>query len=399
MVHLKKFFRYIKDYSKYVDFTLLIAYIALCFIGLVMIYSASMVAGPRGMLSAGEPVASTHFYKRQLFVVILGFILVFVMSFFISIKVLNNKGIQKIAIMSILMLLILIYTPLGKEVNGSRSWLNLGMQIQPSEFLKIVTIVYLSYIYSRKKDLSKMSVDLFAPLILIGFCTGLVMLQPDLGSTLLNMSIILCIFVYAGIAIRPMIISFSIIGAAVVALLAFMKVTTGNFLLAHQAQRFEVLANPFKDESGAGYQLTNSLMAIGNGGFFGRGLGNGIMKLGYLPEPHTDFIFAVISEELGFIGVIVVIFLIYFIVYKGFLYAALTDKVLYRLICVGVASYIGIQAFVNLGGVVGLIPLTGVPLPFLSYGGSSMLSLSIAVGLLLMTSKHVKQEQEQKKMN
>ncbi|TDM07373.1 FtsW/RodA/SpoVE family cell cycle protein [Macrococcus lamae] len=396
MHQLKRFIDYIRIYSKYVDFTLLISYVVLCLIGLVMIYSASMVAGPRGMLTGGNgAVSSTYFYVRQLFAVILGFGIVFFMAYFMHINIIKNKRVQQITIFMMLFVLLLTLIA-GKEVNGAKSWLNLGvMSLQPSEFLKIVTIIYLAYIYDKKKNLSRMSVDLLAPLILIGLCTGLVLLQPDFGSMLLIMMIIACIFLYAGIAFKPMLIMAGIVGSAAGLIMLGTYLFTGNFLLKHQSQRFEALQNPFKDESGIGYQLSNSLLAIGNGGLFGRGLGNGIMKLGYLPEPHTDFIFAVISEELGLVGVLIVIFLLFFIVYKGFLYAALANSLFYKLICVGVASYIGIQTFINMAGVSGLIPLTGVPLPFLSYGGSSMLSLSIAVGLLLMASKHVKQEAEQ----
>ena len=153
--------------------------------------------------------------------------------------------------------------------------------------------------------------------------------------------------------------------------------------------RFSTLMNPFSSEAGTGYHLTNSLMAIGNGGLFGRGLGNGIMKLGYLPEAHTDFIFAVICEELGLVGGLFVICLLFFIVYRAFVLATKTPSYFYKLICVGVASYIGSQTFVNLGGI-STIPLTGVPLPFISFGGSSMLSLSIAMGLLLLVAKQIK---------
>ncbi|ULG72765.1 FtsW/RodA/SpoVE family cell cycle protein [Macrococcus brunensis] len=392
MNQLRRFFKYIKDYSKYVDFSLLITYIVLCTIGLVMIYSASMVGGPRGMLFGAGAVSSTYFYKRQLFAIILSFGIVFFMTYFMHINIIKNKRVQQSSIIGVLILLIATML-FGTEVNGSKSWLNTGiMMIQPAEFLKIVTIIYLAYIYDKKKNLNQMSLDLVAPIILIGFCSGLVMLQPDMGSTLLIFMIIISILMYSGIAFYTMLKTAAVIfGVACVSLL-YNLVANGSLLSPHQVARFEVLKNPFKDESGIGYHLSNSLMAIGNGGLFGRGLGNGIMKLGYLPEPHTDFIFAVISEELGLVGVIIIISLLFFIVYKGFMYAALATSMFYRLICIGVASYIGIQTFINLGGVVGLIPLTGVPLPFLSYGGSSMLSLSIAVGLLLMASKHVKQE-------
>lgn len=394
MVQLRRFIDYIRVYSKYVDFSLLIAYVVLCMIGLVMIYSASMIAGPRGMLSGSGAVSSNYFYLRQLFAVLLGFGIVFFMTYFMHIKIIQNKRVQQIAIAAIFIMLLLTLF-IGTRVNGARSWMNLGvMTVQPSEFLKIVTIIYLAYIYNKKKDLKTFSFDLLAPLGLIGLCCGLVILQPDFGSTALILMIIGCIFLYAGIAFKPMMTMVGVVGGSIVVSLLFHYMVKGSLLSEYQSQRFEVLANPFKDESGIGYQLSNSLMAIGNGGLFGKGLGNGIMKLGYLPEPHTDFIFSVISEELGLVGVLVIIFLIYFIVYKGFLYAALADTLFYKLICVGVASYIGIQAFINMAGVVGLIPLTGVPLPFLSYGGSSILSLSMAVGLLLMASKHVKQEAE-----
>ncbi|WJP98552.1 FtsW/RodA/SpoVE family cell cycle protein [Macrococcus bovicus] len=392
MNQLRRFFKYIKDYSKYVDFSLMITYIVLCMMGLVMIYSASMVGGPRGMLSGAGPVSSTYFYKRQLFAIILSFGIVFFMTYFMHINIIKNKRVQQSSIIGVLILLIATML-FGTEVNGSKSWLNTGiMMIQPAEFLKIVTIIYLAYIYDKKKNLNHFSWDLFAPIMLIGFCSGLVLLQPDMGSTLLIFMIIISILLYSGIAFGTIIKTSAVIFGVACLALVFNFVTTGNLLSPHQVARFEVLKNPFKEESGIGYHLSNSLMAIGNGGLFGRGLGNGIMKLGYLPEPHTDFIFAVIAEELGLTGVVVIISLLFFIVYKGFMYAALATSMFYRLICIGVASYIGIQTFINLGGVVGLIPLTGVPLPFLSYGGSSMLSLSIAVGLLLMASKHVKQE-------
>ena len=135
-------------------------------------------------------------------------------------------------------------------------------------------------------------------------------------------------------------------------------------------------------------------MAIGNGGLFGRGLGNGIMKLGYLPEAHTDFIYAVICEELGLVGALLVIGLLFFIVFRAFILATKTSSYFYKLICVGVASYIGSQTFVNLGGISATIPLTGVPLPFISFGGSSMISFSIAMGLLLLVARQIKVEEK-----
>lgn len=398
MNYLKEFFDYVKHNTKYVDFPLLITYVVLALTGLVMIYSASMVAATRGTLTGGVPVNANYFYIRQLFAIVLSFGIVFVMTYFMSINLLYNKRLQQFAIFGVMALLILTRI-FGREVNGAKSWLNLGfMQLQTSELLKIVVIIYLAYIYNKKRNLDKLSTDIIAPLILVGLCSGLVLMQNDFGSTALILMIVGSIFLYSGIAIKTVLKMGALVAASLVAVTLF-SLGTGltNFLGAHQRQRFEVLANPFKDESGAGYHLSNSLLAIGNGGFFGKGLGNGVMKLGYLPEPHTDFIFAVIAEELGLLGVIAIISLLFYIVFKGFVYAASARTMFHKLICVGVSSYIGIQTFINLGGISGLIPLTGVPLPFISYGGSSLMSLSIAIGLLLMTSKDIKRDNERRK--
>lgn len=391
MDYIKRFFRYIKNYSKYIDFTLLIAYIILCFIGLVMVYSASMVAATKGSLTGGVPVAGNYFFIRQLMYCIVGFGIVFFMSYFMHINILKNKRVQQIMIFSVFGLLVLTLL-IGTEINGSTSWINLGfMNLQASEILKVVMILYLSFIIDKRRNrLKQFKLALMMPLFLIGTCIGLVLLQNDTGQALLLCMIVLCVFAYSGIGIKAILKWSGPILAGVVLLIVFSIVFKGGILSLHQADRFHVMENPFNYESGIGYHLANSLLAIGNGGLFGKGLGNGVMKLGYLPEPHTDFIFAVIAEELGLVGVLFIIGLLMFIVYKGFLYAGLTDSFFFKLVCVGISSYIGVQTFVNLGGISGAIPLTGVPLPFMTFGGSSMLSLSIAIGILLLTAKQIK---------
>ena len=391
MDYIKRFFRYIKYYSKYIDFTLLIAYIILCFIGLVMVYSASMVAATKGSLTGGVPVAGNYFFIRQLMYCIVGFGIVFFMSYFMHINILKNKRVQQIMIFSVFGLLVLTLL-IGTEINGSTSWINLGfMNLQASEILKVVMILYLSFIIDKRRNrLKQFKLALMMPLFLIGTCIGLVLLQNDTGQALLLCMIVLCVFAYSGIGIKAILKWSGPILAGVVLLIVFSIVFKGGILSQHQADRFHVMENPFNYESGIGYHLANSLLAIGNGGLFGKGLGNGVMKLGYLPEPHTDFIFAVIAEELGLVGVLFIIGLLMFIVYKGFLYAGLTDSFFFKLVCVGISSYIGVQTFVNLGGISGAIPLTGVPLPFMTFGGSSMLSLSIAIGILLLTAKQIK---------
>ncbi|ANK37690.1 hypothetical protein AOB58_888 [Staphylococcus sp. AntiMn-1] len=396
MNNIKQFFRYIGRNAKYIDYPLVITYILLCLIGLVMVYSASMVAATKGSLTGGVPVTGTYFYTRQLMYVIMSLILVFFMAFFMNVKFLESIKFQKWMMM--IMVALLVATLLvGSNINGSKSWLNLGfMNLQASELLKIAIIVYIPYMIEKKRPkVFKNPKLLTSPIILASFCIALVLLQRDVGQTLLILIIFFSIIFYAGIGVQKslkygLMILF---GVVIIGGLFLLLGLVPDYLTA----RFSTLTNPFSNEEGAGYHISNSLIAIGNGGLFGRGLGNSIMKLGYLPEPHTDFIFSIIAEELGLIGCVVVIGLLFFIVYRAFELANKTNSYFYKLVCVGIASYIGSQTFVNLGGISGTIPLTGVPLPFISFGGSSMISLSIAMGLLLITAKQIKIEELRKK--
>ncbi|MDG0843442.1 FtsW/RodA/SpoVE family cell cycle protein [Staphylococcus equorum] len=396
MNNIKQFFRYIGRNAKYIDYPLVITYILLCLIGLVMVYSASMVAATKGSLTGGVPVTGTYFYTRQLMYVIMSLILVFFMAFFMNVKFLESIRFQKWMMMVIVGLLVATLL-VGSNINGSKSWINLGfMNLQASELLKIAIIVYIPYMIEKKRPkVFKEPKLLASPIILASLCIALVLLQRDVGQTLLILIIFFSIIFYAGIGVQKslkygLMILFGVI---IIGSLFLLLGLVPDYLTA----RFSTLTNPFSNEEGTGYHISNSLIAIGNGGLFGRGLGNSIMKLGYLPEPHTDFIFSIIAEELGLIGGIVVICLLFFIVYRAFELANKTNSYFYKLVCVGIASYIGSQTFVNLGGISGTIPLTGVPLPFISFGGSSMISLSIAMGLLLITAKQIKIEELRKK--
>ncbi|MBI5975827.1 cell division peptidoglycan polymerase FtsW [Staphylococcus canis] len=398
MNNMKKRFRYILRTSKYIDFPLLIAYLALCFIGLTMVYSASMVAATRGTLTGGIPVSGTYFYTRQLVYVIIGFIIVFIMAYIMNVRLLKNRTFQ-LGIMAAIILLLFATLVFGSEINGSKSWLNLGfMNLQASELLKIAIILYVPYIIERKRrEIQRKPTAILAPIGLVGFCLTLVLMQKDVGQTLLIGGIFFSIIVYSGIGVKNLLKIGMYAALGVLVGFIFIFVFHINILPDYLTARFSALENPFNYEDGIGYHLANSLLAIGNGGLFGRGLGNSIMKLGYLPEPHTDFIFAIICEELGLVGALVVLGLIFFIVYRAFTLASLTRFYFYKLVCVGIASYIGLQTFVNLGGISGLIPLTGVPLPFISFGGSSMMSLSIAMGLLLIIGKQIKYDEAKKR--
>ncbi|WP_052256722.1 FtsW/RodA/SpoVE family cell cycle protein [Salinicoccus sp. YB14-2] len=390
MQYVKDFFKYVKAYSKYVDFTIIIIYVLLSLIGLVMIYSSSMV-----MAANNENISSPEFfYIRQAIFIILGFSIVFFMSYFMSGEIFKEKKFQLTAI--VIIMLLLFYTLFfGDVVNGQRNRIQFGpLSLQAQEFFKVLVIIYMAYIYNKKLSLSKMQIqDYIYPLTFIGACSGLVLLT-DFGTWMVVAAIIIGIFIYSGVPLKFILKTGLVITVAGGVLTLISYLFQGQILSDYQIARIETFVNPFVDPMGAGYQLTNSLIAISHGGITGTGLGDGVMKLGYLPEPHTDFIFAVLAEELGLIGVFFVMILFVILIFKALKYAAVSKDKFYSLICVGVALYITLQLFVNIGGISKIIPLTGVPLPLLSYGGSAFLSVSIAVGLLIIAAKHVKKEKE-----
>jgi len=388
--YVKDFFNYVKAYSKYVDFTIIIIYVLLSLIGLVMVYSSSMV-----MAANNDNISSPeYFYIRQAIFIVLGFSIVFFMSYFMSGEVFKEKKFQLTAI--VIIMLLLFYTLFfGDVVNGQRNRIQFGpLSLQAQEFFKVLVIIYMAYIYDKKISLSKMQIqDYIYPLTFIGACSGLVLLT-DFGTWMVVAAIIIGIFIYSGVPLKFILKTGLVITVAGGVLTIISYLFQGRILSDYQVARIETFMNPFVDPMGAGYQLTNSLIAISHGGITGTGLGDGVMKLGYLPEPHTDFIFAVLAEELGLIGVFFTIILFVILIFKALKYAAVSKDKFYSLICVGVALYITLQLFVNIGGISKIIPLTGVPLPLLSYGGSAFLSVSIAVGLLIIAAKHVKKEKE-----
>ncbi|SDK20422.1 FtsW/RodA/SpoVE family cell cycle protein [Lacicoccus qingdaonensis] len=390
MQYVKDFFNYVKAYSKYVDFTIIIIYVLLSLIGLVMVYSSSMV-----MAANNDNISSPeYFYIRQAIFIFLGFSIVFFMSYFMSGEIFKEKKFQLTAI--VIIMLLLFYTLFfGDVVNGQRNRIQFGpLSLQAQEFFKVLVIIYMAYIYDKKISLSKMQTqDYIYPLTFIGACSGLVLLT-DFGTWMVVAAIIIGIFIYSGVPLKFILKTGLVITVAGGVLTLISYLFQGQILSDYQIARIETFINPFTDPMGAGYQLTNSLIAISHGGITGTGLGNGVMKLGYLPEPHTDFIFAVLAEELGLIGVFFTMILFVILIFKALKYAAVSKDKFYSLICVGVALYITLQLFVNIGGISKIIPLTGVPLPLLSYGGSAFLSVSMAVGLLIIAAKHVKKEKE-----
>ncbi|MBQ6282119.1 MAG: FtsW/RodA/SpoVE family cell cycle protein [Bacilli bacterium] len=345
--------------------------------GLLMIFSASYV---KAITSLGN----AYYYLIRHGIILI--ICMFVFLFFINIPSSKYKKHYKtIVYLSIALLLALI--PFGITVNGAKSWLHTPfLNFQPSELAKIAIIVYMAVYYEKHKDNKDDYRLALKPFVLVIAICIIIAMQPDLGSALIIFIISALLFI--GVPLLPTVkkkIWSKIILTAIfgVAILAVLFVTGKTGLYEYQLQRFNFL-KPCKryTEVGTGYQVCNSYIAINNGGLFGVGIGNSTQKYLYLPESYTDFIFPVIIEELGLIVGIVIIFMYAIILYRIIMIAKSCYNLSQGLICYGVAIYILVHIFINLVGVLGLMPLTGVPLPFLSYGGSYSLCLTIALTMV-----------------
>lgn len=354
------------------DFVIVISIILLLTIGVIMVYSASAAFAYH---KYGD---SFYFAKRQFLFAALGVFLMFLIAN------INPENFSKWSITALIIcfiLLILVLIPgIGILRNGARSWLGIGaFSIQPSEFLKLAMIVFLAKVFSQKDyDISHFVKGFLPALLMIGTAFGLIMLQPDLGTGTVLVGTCLVIIFVAGARYKHL-FGFMMIGVA-----GFV----GLVLAApYRIKRITAFLNPWQDALGAGYHLIQSLFAIGPGGLLGLGLGMSRQKHLYLPEPHTDFIFSILAEELGFLGGITVIILFAIIVWRGVRIAIGAPDLFSSLIATGITAMIMIQAMINIGVVSGAFPVTGITLPFLSYGGSSLTLSLVAVGILLNLSR------------
>ena len=359
-----------------IDKILLTIIILFSIFGLIMVLSAS------SMESYMRYDKSPYFYFiRQLMFVGLGFLIYFIMHL-IPLNFYKKLSTFLIIAIIIAMTALIIY---GKSTREVVSWFKLGpIKIQPSEFAKLFTIIYLSSYYEKHKDSLDDYWTIIKPMIPIGIICILVALQPDLGTASIIAMIALSIFFLSPIPKenRKNInkILFAFIGLI---LLVFIS-TKGKILKDYQLQRlFSFMNNPCENyQSEEGYQLCNSYIAFHNGGLKGSGIGESTQKYLYLPDSYTDFIFPIIVEEWGYlIGIVVIIFYA-ILLFRIFVIAKKSKRISSALMAFGVFTYITIHIVVNLGGVTGLLPLTGVPLPFLSYGGSFTLTLFISLGLV-----------------
>ncbi|ETY73955.1 FtsW/RodA/SpoVE family cell cycle protein [Lactiplantibacillus fabifermentans] len=367
----------------YMDYVIFIPYLILCGIGIVMVYSAS------SYVAAQNGTTPTGYLFKQVMWVVIGFVITIICM---RLKITYYKRTKLLFWVSAIIFGMLIYLRFfGKSINGAAGWITFGpVSLQPAEFIKFYLIVYLATMISRREaHLGQVRIrDLGAQLILAGAMIFLVAIQPDIGGATINLAIMMVILLATGI---NYLVGVGLFAGAVIAfqwiLVPIMSNLPQSVLSnSYQLRRFLGFLNPFTTASGAGTQLVNSYYAISNGGLTGVGIGNSLQKRGYLPEPNTDFIMSITAEELGLIGVMFVMGLLLVIVIRTIYIGVRSTNTFNTLVCYGVAAYLTIQAFINVGGIVGIIPITGVTFPFMSYGGSSMMVLALSLGLVLNIS-------------
>jgi len=361
-----------KTGSRRVDTTFIILLGAVVVFGLVILASASTVIA---FQQHGE---STYYLKRQLFNVLMGII---VFSVLMRIDYRLWRSFAKPALLISFVLLLLVFLPgLGRELQGARRWIDVGITlIQPAELVKLLLLIFLAaWLSERGPRLRQWSTGLWPFLLLVGSMLLLIALQPDVGTMAVVGLISLSAYFVAGAPLKDLVVvGFLSIGALLILLQS----------ASYRTARFLVFLNPEFDPQGVGYQIHQSLLAIGSGGIFGLGLGHSRQKFNYLPEVATDSIFAVAAEELGFIMAIALLSLFLALVIRGFRIAQSASDEFGKILAAGITSWFAWQAFINVGALTGLLPLTGIPLPFISYGGTSLLVNFAAAGILANISR------------
>ncbi|HRN70847.1 MAG TPA: putative peptidoglycan glycosyltransferase FtsW [Candidatus Woesebacteria bacterium] len=349
-----------------ISFTLFVLPIILSVIGLIFVFESSSI---RALSETGD---SFHYLKLQGFRIVFGIIGMFILSYF------NYKNLYIISFpflaFVVLTLLLVLIPGIGTLVNGTRGWINLGFfNMQPTEFAKVALILYLSSWFSQKGK------NHFVPfMLLLGLIIMLIMIQPDLGAATIIFSLSITIYYLAGQNLRYLLLLFPVSVVGFVLLI---------FAAPYRLRRLTAFLNPTEDPQGVGYHINQILISLSNGGLFGQGFGASRQKYLFLPEAHTDSIFAIYGEELGFIGSVILIGAFVFFLYKLLkIYESTSDRFA-QLLIGGILAFFGLQLLINLGGMVGLMPLTGVPLPFISYGGSHILISFALVGIAVNIAK------------
>lgn len=404
MNFVRRIHRSIKHERRHVrlDWVVALTLLVLLVLSCMMVYSASMIGNKYGTFTSGIPVSETYFLQRQAMWVVLAYIAFLVFSVAIPFEVFKNKS---FLMNGYLVIAFLLFVPLFMpSINGARSWIRIGsFSFQPSTLAQLFIIMYMAYILETRKVKLRQICTSSELLKMFGIPLGLVTiiaLQNDTGMILITLSVMGIMTLCSNMHSQNIkkILSLAIVAGVVVLMLFMLKSSLFSSGTSYRTNRLKVFLNPFSEDlAAAADQVINSYVAFGNGGLFGRGLGNSIQKLGYLPEAHTDFILAIIAEELGFIGVLFVVTLLLIIIGKVIFSGTKSRNTFSAMYSLGFASLLVVQGVVNIGGVTVSIPMTGVPLPFISNGGSSILVLSIGLGIATNILAHVKYLRSNKK--
>jgi cell division protein FtsW len=360
------------------DFLLLFLTLALVAFGLIMVFSASSMSA-----TYWQDGDSLFFTKKQVLGIILGTI-----GMIVAMNIHYTKLKKLTPLFFFVVLVSLILVPFfGHYSKGARSWFLIGpLQLQPAEFGKVAVIMYLAALISKKEEkFRSFKKGLLPALLIVGVVAFFIMLQPDLGSTAILCMGALLVITVGGANLKHL----ALLGAGAAALgsfvIAIMLLAKSEF--GYRMARITTFINPWADAQGEGYHIIQSLYAFGHGGLTGAGFGQSIQKLHFLPAPHNDFIFSIIGEELGFIGSAIFLLVYLLFIWRGIIVALRATDTYASLVGVGIIGTIAIQALINLGGVTNSIPLTGVTLPLISYGGTSVLVTLTSLGILLGISR------------
>jgi rod shape determining protein RodA len=359
------------------DWVLVVVVAGLSAIGILLVWSATQPS----LLAAGQDPRT--YLKKQLLWVVIGLIMMFVVSFADSQKL---RSWTPAAYGLTLLGLLAVLTPLGSDINGAHAWISLpgGLQIEPSEFAKVALILVMASVFSQQRWGARpglrsvlLALAAAAPLMV------LVVIEPALGVAFVLVVVTATLVVVSGTRLRVLALLTAVVGAIVV------LASSAHLLKSYQLTRFTSFLHPSADLAGAGYNAAQAKIAVGSGGMFGEGLFHGQLVAGnFVPSQQTDFIFTVAGEELGFVGALAIVVLLGVVVARALRIAARADDLFGTLIAAGVAVWFVFQSFVNIGMTIGIMPITGLPLPFVSYGGSAVFADMIAIGMLQSVRRH-----------
>ena len=362
----------IKD-QRPVDYTFVAIVLALLTYGLIMVFSASSATAHYRMND------TFYFIKKQFFFAMIGLVGMYIVSL-IHYKFYYRFALPILGISAFLLLVVL--TPLGVSVNGAQRWLGFGsFTFQPSEIAKFAIVIFLAKSLPENKDLlEKFWGGFVVYLAIIGVVAGIILLEPHMSGAMIIIGVGIVMLFVAGAKIRHFLY---MAGPAVAGVLGLIV------MAPYRMKRLTTFLDPFSDMLGSGFQIVQSLYAIGSGGLFGLGLGQSRQKFLYLPEPQNDFIFSIICEELGFIGAVLVVVLFVALIWKGIQIAIKAPDTFSSMLVTGIISLIAVQVILNIAVVTSSMPATGIPLPFFSYGGTSLVILLAGMGMILNVTRHI----------